>query len=58
MQERLNFDNLYYMLQMWFKGIIDGLLQKVTAELRTEYSGSAKQHWNETEHWQRLQVST
>lgn len=20
-QERLNFDNLYYMLQMWFKGI-------------------------------------
>lgn len=51
MQERLNFDNLYYMLQMWFKGIIDGLLQKVTAELRTEYSGSAKQNWNETEHW-------
>lgn len=49
MQERLNFDNLYYMLQMWFKGI---------AELRTEYSGSAKQRWNETEHWQRLQVST
>lgn len=36
----------------------DGLLQKITAELRTEYSGSAKQQWNETEHWQRLQVST
>lgn len=48
------------MLHMWLMqgNQIDGLLQKVTAELRTEYSGSAKQNWNETEHWQRLQVST